>query len=724
MIAIVNRRAPFLAAIRLIATGAALTVAALGSSGSQASPLESDPNSDDVVVRGIIPEQAASVAGSLTIIDASALKRLQPITVKDALRRAPGLQVIDEDGFGFKLNISVRGLNARRSGRTLLLEDGVPIQPAPYADPSAHYYPPLHRVERIELRKGSAQILYGPQSIGGVVNFVTNAVPDRPMVVGSVSVGERSYRSFDASVGIGNGSAGLRIDATHKRGDGIRDFHATRVDEIAAKARIALGSAQSLTLKIAYYEEYSNLTEGGLDAARYAISPYYNPFRNDRFVLDRLSGQAVHHWDLAPGIQLSTQAYYTRTFRASYRQADTSVDTMTANPATGCVGAARTDYEGFADLCGNKMRPRVFAFWGIEPRLQFAWSALGITSEAIVGARAHFEDTNRKRYNGLTAAAREASPGTLLRDDNDISTTAYSAYVQNSFRVGRFRLTPGVRIEWIETANRARVANFIAIDRQATSAQSVVLPGVGVTWAASDALTAFIGVHKGFAPPRPDRDFNPSAPFNAVRPERSTETEIGLRLRQHDGLSIDATLFEMDLSDLIVEGPLVGGRSGTFVNAGQARHRGVELSASTDVGRVRFGLSYSYLFEAKFLSDVDEVTRGVRGNRIPYAPEHLIDVRVGYVHPAGLTAEIGLNHVSEQFANASNTRIPSADGLNGPIPARTIARLALNYRLPGSPIQFFATVENLFDAAYIASRVDGLFAGPRRQLVAGIRFAR
>jgi len=99
-------------------------------------------DSADIVVRGIVPEEVESVAGSLTIIGPTALARMQPISVKEALRRVPGVQVVDEDAFGLKLNISVRGLSARRSGRTLLLEDGVPIQPAPYADPSAHYYPP------------------------------------------------------------------------------------------------------------------------------------------------------------------------------------------------------------------------------------------------------------------------------------------------------------------------------------------------------------------------------------------------------------------------------------------------------------------------------------------------------------------------------------------------------------------------------------------------------
>ncbi len=678
----------------------------------------------EIVVRGIVPEAVEGVAGSLTTIDRAAIERMRPVNVKEVLRRAPGVQIIDEDAFGLKLNISVRGLNARRSGRTLLLEDGTPIQPAPYADPSAHYYTPLNRIDRIELRKGSAQILFGPQSIGGVINFVTRQVPDKFEAETTAEVGGRSFRSLAASFGVGNEAVGIRIDAAHKEGDGIRDFHATRVDDIAIKTRLVLADGHSLSAKASYYEEHSSLTEGGLDQARYDISPYYNPFRNDRFSLDRTAGQIVHDWSISTNAMLSTQLYYARTYRASYRQADTSVDLMNANPSTGCVGNARSDYENFAARCGNKMRPRVFSFWGIEPRLQISWSALGIENESILGAKAHFEATNRRRYNGLTANARETSLGTLLRDDNDIGTHAYSAYLQNVFRLGAVRVTSGVRAERIETINRARIANFVAINREARSTQSLLLPGVGITWTPTPSLTAFAGIHKGFAPPRPDRDFNPTAPFNDVRPERSTETEIGLRLRPSEGTAIDATLFEMDLSDLIVEGPLVGARSGTFVNAGAARHRGLEVSATAAINAFQLGLTYTYLFEAKFLTSVAEVTSGVLGNRLPYAAEHLVDAHIGYRHTEGFGIEFGVNHVSEQFANASNTRIATPDGLNGTIPARTVFRASLSFAAPNSQLQFFATAENLLDTSYLASRVDGLFAGPRRQIVAGVRMMR
>lgn len=675
-----------------------------------------------------MPEDLEAIGGSASRITADDLTRMQPVTAKEALRRLPGVQVIDEDALGLKLNISVRGLNARRSGRTLLLEDGAPIQPAPYADPSAHHYTPLERTQEIELRKGSGQVMFGPQSIGGALNFVTRPVPDALLAEALVTAGNRAFRSAHAALGHGSDTVGVRLDLLHKRSDGIRERHSSQVNEAALKVQLSPSDAHTFTLKGSYYTEASRLSEAGITQARFDISPYYNPFDNDRFRLERTALQLIHDWTISGRAALSTQLYFADTFRASYRQTDSSIDAMVANPATGCIGNARTDYEHFARLCGNKMRPRQFTFWGIEPRLDLDHALLGLPAETTIGVRAHFEWTNRKRFNGLTPDAREESPGTLLRDDNDIDTNAYAAYVQTVLKMGALRISPGVRVERIDTHNTSRVANFVEVGKTARTTHDIVLPGIGMTWAVDDSVVAFAGVHRGFAPPRPDRDINPLAPFHEVRPERSTEIELGLRARPTASTHINLTLFEMALSDLIVEGQLVGGRSGTFANAGKARHRGLELDGTWSRRALRLGVSYTWLQDARFLSDVSEATGGVRGNRIPYSPEHIIDLRIGYEVRQRLSLELGLNHVSRQFGNSSNTELASADGLSGSVPARTIVRLGATYALRGPGRgpgrepgwNLFATAENLLDTAYVSSRIDGLFAGNRRQIVFGM----
>lgn len=705
----------------MIALALLLAGTAIAAAGE--APIESAATASPLItVNGILPATLGTVAGSATIIDAADITRMQPITVKDVLRRAPGLQLIDEDALGQKLNISVRGLNARRSGRTLLLEDGAPLQPAPYADPSAHHYPQLDRIARIELRKGSGQILFGPQTIGGMIDFVTAPVPDRPLLSGSVAAGGRGFGKAQLAAGLGTETRGLRLDLVGITSPGIRTQHQTKLGEVAIKAMATLGADHVVTTKFVYMAERSRLTESGLTEARFAADPYANPFGDDRFVLDRVSGQVVHGWQLAPAASLTTQIYYADTFRASYRQADTSTDAMIANPATGCIGTVRTEYETAATRCGNKMRPRRFRFVGIEPRLDVGYALDGIEGSLQLGARLHLESTRRQRFDGLTSTARETSAGTRLRDDNRIDTDAVALHVQNILSFGRLHVSTGLRVEDITTRNRATTANFTAVDVAARSHQRVLLPGAGVTWGDA-ALTLFGGIHRGFAPPRPDRDVDPLRIASRVRPERSTEIEIGVRGRSENIGSFEATLFDMRLDDLIVDGPLVGGRSGSFVNAGSARHRGLEFSGRAQFGPAYATLAYTWLAEARFTSDAGEGTSGILGNRVPYAPDHLIDLAVGAATDFGLSGELGINHVSRQFANADNRTTTSPDGQSGPVPARSLARLALRYAPPRTAWQVFATVENLFDNRYISSRIDGLFAGQRRQWMVGLRWA-
>lgn len=112
----------------------------------------------------------SKVPGSVAFIDQETIKNLKPISGNEILRRVPGLHVVDEEGLGMRVNIGIRGLYPDRSRSVLMLEDGVPVALAPYGEPEMYYTPAIDRMAGVEILKGSGQILYGPQTIGGVVN--------------------------------------------------------------------------------------------------------------------------------------------------------------------------------------------------------------------------------------------------------------------------------------------------------------------------------------------------------------------------------------------------------------------------------------------------------------------------------------------------------------------------------------------------------------------------
>ena len=149
-------------------------------------------NGDTIVLAEIRvvgrPAELGRIPGSATLVTSSALEIWRVPTMNEALRRVPGVTVREEEGLGLRPNIGIRGLNPTRSTKVLLLEDGIPVTFAPYGDNAAYYHPPVTRFETVEILRGSGQIAFGPQTVGGVINYITPTIPQEGG--GRVAVGD------------------------------------------------------------------------------------------------------------------------------------------------------------------------------------------------------------------------------------------------------------------------------------------------------------------------------------------------------------------------------------------------------------------------------------------------------------------------------------------------------------------------------------------------------
>ena len=100
-------------------------------------------------------ENLPNIAGAGHTLDKDELEASHVFTVNEALRKVPGVHARDEEGFGLRPNIGIRGLNPTRSTKVTLLEDGIPLAYAPYGDNASYYHPQIDRYERIEVLKGA-----------------------------------------------------------------------------------------------------------------------------------------------------------------------------------------------------------------------------------------------------------------------------------------------------------------------------------------------------------------------------------------------------------------------------------------------------------------------------------------------------------------------------------------------------------------------------------------
>jgi Fe(3+) dicitrate transport protein len=674
------------------------------------------------------PEVLERIPGSVEIINRDTLESSRVFTSTEALRKAAGVNVRDEEGFGLRPNIGIRGLNPTRSTKVLLLEDGIPLTYAPYGDNASYYHPPIDRFETVEVLKGSGQILYGPQTVGGVVNFITRNPPLKPSGTLTLVGGNRDY--FNGHLGYGGtwGGTGLLFDYTRKQGEGARENLRSGLNDFNFKSVSTVGTRQALTLKFNYYGEDSNVTYSGLTEAEFRANPRGNVFRNDFFYGDRFGASATHAFVFDQDVVLTTNVYGSFFKRHWWRQSSNSNERPNRLRT---LPGGDPDCTGMADLdttCGIQGRLRQYHFFGVEPRLHVSHRLFGVRGEADFGFRAHFETQHRRQENGDSPTSRSG----LLVEHNERLNQAYSGFAQNRFVFGDWTVTPGVRVEHVEYQRTNLLANGGAGVSGRTELTQAV-PGLGVSYSPSPKLTVFAGAHRGFAPPRTEDVINNNTGgVVELEPELSWNYELGVRSAPLDGVRLEATAFRMDYQNQIVPASLAGGVGAALTNGGETLHQGFELTGRLDTGALLKSrhnfyarAAYTFLPVAEFRglrrSSVDSATV-ITGRRLPYAPENLLTATLGYSHPRGLDTLVEAVHVGPQFGDDLNTVEPTANGQRGLIPGHTVWNATANYKVERLRTTFFVTVKNVFDRLYIADRSRGILPGQPRLVQSGLKF--
>jgi Fe(3+) dicitrate transport protein len=661
------------------------------------------------------------IPGSVDVLPSDVLEASHVFTTGEALRKVPGVLVRDEEGLGLRPNIGIRGLNPTRSTKALLLEDGVPTTYAPYGDNASYYHPPIERFSRVEVLKGSGQIAYGPVTVGGVVNYITPDPPARRSTAVTVEGGNRDFLSGHVDFGGTWGGTGLLLDAMRKQSDGARENQRSELNDLSVKWLQQLSARQNLSVKANYYGEDSQVTYSGLRDDEYQANPRQNPFANDDFNGDRGGFSGTYRALLRDNIAFATTGYAQVFHRDWWRQSSNSGQRPNdaADPACGGMTNLNT-------TCGNEGRLRRYYLFGVEPRVRISYRAFGIGQETDAGLRFHVEDQDRRQENGATPTARSG----VLVEDNHRTANAVSSFLQHRLLMDHWTVTPGIRVEHIAYARTNRLANAGAGVSGQTSLTEII-PGLGVAYAATPQTTVFAGLHRGFAPPRvEDVINNNTGGVVELDPERSWNTEIGLRTQVAQGLRVDGAFFQMDYENQIVPASLAGGVGATLTNGGETLHRGVEVGGAFDSDAVTGGahdiyarVAFTWLPVARFTgvrfsSVPGNTTVSVSGNRLPYAAETLATVTLGYRHAVGVDVQLEAQHMGDQFGDDLNTIAGSVDGQRGLIPALTLWNTAATWRI-NNRSSLFVAIKNLANRTAIVDRTRGILPTHPRLIQVG-----
>ena len=676
-----------------------------------------------------------NVPGSVKVTNKEELDRLQAISSNEVLRRTPGLNVVDEEGVGLRLNVGVRGLDPDRSRKVLILEDGIPVALNPYGEPEMYYSPSIDRMEGVEVIKGSGQILYGPQSVGGVINFITADPPLEEELKLKVQGGQGGYGSVLAKYGNTYNKTGVQVTYLRKQADelGPTSF---LLNDLNAKVRIPISNKSVVGIKFSAYDEKSNSTYLGMTQRMFEMgeNDYQVLAPHDNLDVNRYAVSANHRYNMGKGLMLQSTLFANTTTRNWRRQdyANNSFNEDGTNDIpsnfTGVMYGDST-VEGGAIFMRNRTgnRNRTFEVAGWEQKVQWTTSELArIQNDLQVGYRFMYERAYEQRINGATA---EALSGVLVSDE--IRTgRAFSAYILDKISFSkRFELSPGVRIE--NYSFEREVMRSQSIDTMITANNTVfsVIPGVGGSFSVTNNFNLYGGVHRGYSPPRVKDaiDFSVTNPVLDIDAEKSWNYEFGLRIKPMRGIRSEITLFVLDFENqVIAQSESSGGAIFGVVNAGATLNRGVEAGLeinSRELLRTRWAILadvQATLLRATFNEDRMVGDININGNRLPYAPDVTISSGMAVEAPFGTGLRFTYTHVGEQFTNDINSIEATADGKFGKMDAFSLFDLTAYHQVHKWKTRFNVSVKNITNERYIATRrPSGITLGLPRFITMG-----
>ncbi|MDZ4727836.1 MAG: TonB-dependent receptor [Leptospira sp.] len=657
------------------------------------------------------------IPGSATIIGKKFLEETRPTDGMEVLRRVPGANVRYQDAAGLTMNLGFRGISNEVSRKILVLEDGLFTSLNPYGEPEMYYAPSIERMERVEIVKGSGSILFGPSTIGGVVNFITRKPPKDPTLSLQAIGGENGYVSNMVNYGGTFGNTGFDINVLRKQGDGFRNHQGFWVNEANLKTTHQLTDKHSITTKVGFHQQESQATYIGLTNGMYQHNPKDNPAENDKRTIERYSFSLGHEWTLSDHARLITRVYSAYTQRNWARQEYTRNSSRTTARPTDTLNTF--DGEPYTSRLGdtvwmrgtNAHRDRTYKFYGIETKLQFEFDTASIKHEIDTGIRYHFDSARAQLLTGprtYDAVLFPNGPGTTpivpiesrtslsksgdLRDDEQRNAKAISVYIQDRIRLtDKFAIIPGVRYESFSQSRlmmRGR-QNFdevsfnyasgtnptVQMDREGKTTQQIVLPGFGITYDILDHFTWFSGVHRGFSPPRYESAISPSAQDLSLKAEKSWNYETGIRGDLTKYLNMQIVGYLLDFQDQIINSSAAGGNLGARpVNAGRSQHKGVETNLTFDFGNFfnwNFNVPLDLIYsrnEAKsnqYTYNLSEWAKGnsnplvhidTNGNWLPYVSKDVMTIALGAIMKTGFYVRAEWQHFSKQYHDLQNTR--------------------------------------------------------------------
>ncbi|WP_433769812.1 TonB-dependent siderophore receptor [Pseudomonas putida] len=658
--------------------------------------------------------------GARTVIRREAMVEQGAMNVGDVLKRVPGVQVQDANGTGgsdISLNVGVRGLTSRLSPRSTILIDGVPAAFAPYGQPQLSMAPiSSGNLDSIDVVRGAGSVRYGPQNVGGVINFVTRAIPEKASAeIGTTLETSQhgGWKHIDTAFMGGTADNGMGVALLYSgvNGNGYRERNnGNDIDDVLLKTHWAPTDVDDFSLNFHYYDASADMP-GGLTQAQYDADPFQSDRNNDNFSGRRKDVSFKWIRQLDDRTQAEVLTYYTDSFRGS--------------------NIAARDQKTLGSF------PRTYYTYGIEPRVSHVFDVGPTTQEVSVGYRylkeGMHEQASRLALNSANEPVVTKTSDGHVYQDRTGGTEAHAAYIDNKIDVGNWTITPGVRFEHIQTEWHDRpvldTAGKPVPEKRRSIESNEPLPALSVMYHMSEAWKLFANYETSFGALQyfqlgQGGVGNETA--NGLEPEKAKTYEIGTRYND-DVWGGEVTLFYIDFDK---ELQYISNDAG-WTNLGATTHRGIETSVHYDLAALdprlegltaNAGFTYT---RAVYEGDIPDF----KGRDLPFYSRQVATVGLrydinrwtynvdGFAQSQQRSPGVAVN-ADGSFSNNYITQ-GTADGQYGDIPGYVTwnVRGGYDFGPSVSNLKVGAGVKNIFDKQYFTRSSDnnsGMYVGAPR----------
>jgi Fe(3+) dicitrate transport protein len=642
-----------------------------------------------------VPVVPIDSVGSRNVFGPEQVRETGARDLNDLVQNMPGVSTRPYNGGEASApSFSMRGLPDDGLTEYIhVLIDGVPASPLPYGWTAFSFFPLTpERVHAVDYIRGAHSVRYSPDTVGGVLNFITQPIPSEGAFEMRSTFGDFDYSSSLVSAGATVGDFGYLLSYVDRRGDGYREDGGFDQQDFNLKLRQDLHDGDWLAVSLSYMED-EHKAPGGLTLAEFEANRFANLRPHNRFAGYRGVADLVWHEQLDSDAWLEVFSYASKTHRNLVAQRQHF-------PMGGPITISDWEDDSFV---------------------------------AAAGLRAGYEVGAHELYGGLryqrewipswTIDSRPAGGGpTDLLNDDEYTIESYSVHIDDTIHpTEELTVTAGLRYEWIPTAEGRNTvgANTYYFDES----YGVLLPGIGASYLLRENWSVFANYFEGLRAPQVwGFGLTPNPASADIKFEKAKTWELGTRVETPGGLSAALTAWRNEYDAFLVF------YSGFYENLGAADAQGLDLEAEWSVGEVLEDLDGLSFVASITLQDAELASGPNDGKDVPYAWNQKAAWRVRYEFGQRWTTSLGGSYVGDSYSDELNTSVDSADGTLGRNPSRTLwdLQVAKGFAVgEAGTFDIMAGATNLFDEdGWVHSRGGffggGKVAGPPRQAYVGV----